>query len=195
MLWYYCLSGFTVLPQPTVFPSFSLCAFPPFRLSPKVPPVNTRRQFLIHAPIGLIGAIAACRGALKEPGASKSAAGAPDSAPGAPPGAPPTAPRPRPAGVAGHLAEAEAGADAPAARHAADQPAPVAAPARRRVGRGSWRQPVGCARHALASGSLSDTARNGAAGDSGPPAMTDAARQLTQFAGRAAGAGPLTRIY
>jgi Asp-tRNA(Asn)/Glu-tRNA(Gln) amidotransferase A subunit family amidase len=52
--------------------------------------VNTRRQFLIQAPIGLIGAVAACRGSLKEPGAPKSAAGAPDSASGAPPGAPPT---------------------------------------------------------------------------------------------------------
>ncbi|MFL5494887.1 MAG: amidase [Gemmatimonadales bacterium] len=45
--------------------------------------VNTRRQFLIQAPIGLISAVAACRGEQRE-------TAAPSAPAGAPPGAPPT---------------------------------------------------------------------------------------------------------
>jgi Asp-tRNA(Asn)/Glu-tRNA(Gln) amidotransferase A subunit family amidase len=48
-------------------------------MSPGESPVNTRRQFLIRAPLGLLGAVAACRGEQRD---------APVSAP--PPGAPPT---------------------------------------------------------------------------------------------------------
>jgi Asp-tRNA(Asn)/Glu-tRNA(Gln) amidotransferase A subunit family amidase len=49
--------------------------------------VNTRRQFLIHAPLGLLGAVAACRGEQRETAVPPPPAG---GSAGAPPGAPPT---------------------------------------------------------------------------------------------------------
>ena len=62
--------------------------------------MNTRRQFLIQAPLGLIGAVAACRGEEQTPGSS----------PALPPGAPPafgTAPGVGPAVTSSSFAEAE----------------------------------------------------------------------------------------
>jgi Asp-tRNA(Asn)/Glu-tRNA(Gln) amidotransferase A subunit family amidase len=50
--------------------------------------VNTRRQFLIRAPLGVAGFVAACRGDEKTAAAPRSPAGAAPA--GAPPGAPPT---------------------------------------------------------------------------------------------------------
>jgi Asp-tRNA(Asn)/Glu-tRNA(Gln) amidotransferase A subunit family amidase len=64
--------------------------------------VNTRRQFLIRAPLGLLGAVAACRGDER--------AAAPSSSGGPPPGAPPTfgtAPGVGPQVSAATFAEAE----------------------------------------------------------------------------------------
>src|SRR5882724_8363199 len=49
-------------------------------------PVNTRRQFLICAPLGILGAVAACR---REQGGQRAAAPAAGGTP-ATPGAPPT---------------------------------------------------------------------------------------------------------
>src|SRR5262249_38895878 len=63
--------------------------------------VNTRRQFLIQAPLGLIGAVAACRGEEQKTPASASTL---------PPGAPPafgTAPGAGPAVTSSSFAEAE----------------------------------------------------------------------------------------
>ncbi|HEX3234913.1 MAG TPA: amidase [Gemmatimonadales bacterium] len=64
--------------------------------------MNTRRQFLIRAPLGLLGAVAACRGDER--------AAAPSSSGGPPPGAPPTfgtAPGVGPQVSAATFAEAE----------------------------------------------------------------------------------------
>src|SRR5262245_1448597 len=50
--------------------------------------MNTRRQFLIQAPIGLLGAVAACRGDQEVPASSQTTPGAPPAfgtAPGAGP--------------------------------------------------------------------------------------------------------------
>jgi Asp-tRNA(Asn)/Glu-tRNA(Gln) amidotransferase A subunit family amidase len=45
--------------------------------------MNTRRQFLIHAPIGLLGVLAACRGDETKPAAPDTAQNPPPGAPGA----------------------------------------------------------------------------------------------------------------
>ncbi len=67
--------------------------------------MNSRRQFLIRAPIGLVGAVAACRGSSeKTPAATSGAPG------GTPPGTPPTfasAPAVGPAVSSSTFAEAE----------------------------------------------------------------------------------------
>jgi Asp-tRNA(Asn)/Glu-tRNA(Gln) amidotransferase A subunit family amidase len=58
-------------------------------------PVNTRRQFLIRAPIGLLGAVAACRGERGDRQTAAPAEGSPAATPGAPPtfgSAPPVGP-------------------------------------------------------------------------------------------------------
>jgi len=47
-------------------------------------PVNTRRQFLIKAPVGLVSVAAACQGATKSGGASDTAATTSQATPGAP---------------------------------------------------------------------------------------------------------------
>ncbi|GJG85457.1 amidase [Gemmatimonadetes bacterium T265] len=77
--------------------------------------MNTRRQFLVHAPVGLAGALAACRGAGQPPAtqpAPGTAGGPPAGGPpaGATPGAPPafnTAPPVGPPVSTATFAEAE----------------------------------------------------------------------------------------
>jgi Asp-tRNA(Asn)/Glu-tRNA(Gln) amidotransferase A subunit family amidase len=57
--------------------------------------VNTRRQFLIRAPLGVAAAVAACRGQQGEQRAAAPGAGSPSATPGAPPtfgSAPPVGP-------------------------------------------------------------------------------------------------------
>jgi Asp-tRNA(Asn)/Glu-tRNA(Gln) amidotransferase A subunit family amidase len=62
--------------------------------------VNTRRQFLIRAPLGVAAAVAACRGEQGEQRAAGPAPGSPPATPGAPPtfgSAPPVGPEVAPA--------------------------------------------------------------------------------------------------
>ncbi|MGH7512042.1 MAG: amidase [Gemmatimonadales bacterium] len=62
--------------------------------------MNTRRQFLIRAPLGVAAAVAACRGEQGEQRAAGPAAGSPPATPGAPPtfgSAPPVGPEVAPA--------------------------------------------------------------------------------------------------
>ena len=62
--------------------------------------MNTRRQFLIQAPLGLLGAVAACRSAGTHPEPGPSPAATPSPTPGAPPAfntAPPVGPEVTPA--------------------------------------------------------------------------------------------------
>ncbi|HEX5438310.1 MAG TPA: amidase [Gemmatimonadaceae bacterium] len=71
--------------------------------------MNSRRQFLIRAPIGLLGAVAACRGQTQTPAASDTGTTGATAA-GTTPGAPPTfasAPSVGPHVTAGTFAEAE----------------------------------------------------------------------------------------
>ena len=69
--------------------------------------MNSRRQFLLRAPVGVLGAVAACQGTTPQPDTTPRPAG---GAPGATPGAPPafnTAPPVGPEVTTGTFAEAE----------------------------------------------------------------------------------------
>src|SRR6266550_7636902 len=82
----------------------SLTAFAPADAPREGDVVNSRRQFLIQAPLGLLGAVAACGGAEQKDAAVKS------SESPLPPGAPPTfgtAPGAGPAVSAATFIEAE----------------------------------------------------------------------------------------
>jgi Asp-tRNA(Asn)/Glu-tRNA(Gln) amidotransferase A subunit family amidase len=62
--------------------------------------VNTRRQFLIRAPVGILSVVAACRGEQGDQRTAAPAAGSPAATPGAPPtfgSAPPVGPQVSPA--------------------------------------------------------------------------------------------------
>ncbi|MDQ2890730.1 MAG: hypothetical protein M3R65_09330, partial [Gemmatimonadota bacterium] len=71
-------------------------------LPPTNPLVNSRRHFLITAPLGIIGTLAACRGETEKPGepTSNAKTSPPPNTPGAPPAfntAPPVGPEVGPA--------------------------------------------------------------------------------------------------
>src|SRR5690349_16174308 len=72
---------------------FYLVILPGSLIEASATPMNSRRQFLIQAPVALLGAVAACRTEEQQPGAGGSTAAAPT--PGAPPAfntAPPVGP-------------------------------------------------------------------------------------------------------
>ena len=92
--------------------------------------MNTRRKFLIQAPLGLIGAVAACNGGGSSGGGEQKPPGAPKAGTPATPGAPPafnTAPPVGPEVGVGTFAEAEKLAQV------------TMTDAERRMAAGSWR--------------------------------------------------------